>query len=241
METQQIAVTRTPWWAKIVIGVVVAGLLFFLLGRANLLPGIPNPFAEKTTVNSGPVLLKSIQDMSRYEGASGNFEVVVDLNKDAKFLPDVIRGQRTLYVGAGSVNAYVDLGSIGDNAVTVSGDRKSASIRLPHAALERTSLDPKNSYVVSQQRGLFDRIGDFFGSNTGNMQQMNVLAAQKIQDAAKQTELATRAEANTRTMLQQMLTSLGFTKVTVAFGPPPTVTPSPSAPSQSASSSPTAS
>ncbi|MFC4035566.1 DUF4230 domain-containing protein [Streptomyces polygonati] len=240
METQQIAVTRTPWWAKIVIGVVVVGVLFFLLGRANLLPGIPNPFAEKTTDRSGPVLLKSIQDMNRFEGASGNFEVVVDVDKDAKFLPDVVRGKRTLYVGAGSVNAYVDLGSIGDNAVTVSDDRKTAAIRLPHAALERTSLDPSHSYVVSQQRGLFDRIGDFFGSNPGNMQQMNILAAQKIQTAAQQTELTTRAETNTRSMLQQMLTSLGFTKVTVTFGSPSTATPTPSA-TATPSSSPTAS
>ncbi|WNI15411.1 DUF4230 domain-containing protein [Actinacidiphila sp. ITFR-21] len=237
--TQQITVTRTPWWAKIVIGVVVIGVLFFLLGRADLLPGIPNPFEEKTTDRSGPVLLKSIQDMNRFEGASGNFEVVVDLDKDAKFLPDFIRGKRTLYVGAGSVDAYVDLGSIGENAVTVSDDRKAAAIRLPHAALERTSLDTKNSYVVSQQRGFFDRVGDFFGSNPGNMQQMNELAAQKIQDAAKQTELATRAETNTRSMLQQMLTSLGFTTVSVTFGPP-SATPVP-APSASASASASAS
>jgi Protein of unknown function (DUF4230) len=228
METQQITVARTPWWARIVITVVVLGLLFFLLGRANLLPGIPNPFQEKTTDRSGPVLLKSIQDMKRFEGASGNFEVVVDLDKDAKFLPDAVRGKRTLYVGAGSVDAYVDLGAVGDKAVTVTDGRKTASIRLPHAALERASLDPKHSYVVSQQRGLFDRIGDFFGSNPGNMQQLNELAAQKIQDAAKQTELTARAETNTRSMLQQMLTSLGFTKVNVAFGPPPTATPTPS-------------
>jgi hypothetical protein len=235
------SVTRTPWWARIVIGVVVLGLLFFLLGRANLLPGIPNPFQEQDKDRSGPVLLKSIQDMNRFEGASGNFEVVVDLDKDAKFLPDIVRGKRTLYVGAGSVNAYVDFNSVGKDAVAVSHNRRTATIRLPHAALERTSLDPKHSYVVSQQRGFFDRVGDFFGSDPGNMQQLNELAAQKIQDAAKQTELATRAETNTRSMLQRMLTSLGFTQVTVAFGPPPKGTPStsPSAgPSHSATASP---
>jgi hypothetical protein len=229
MDTQQVEVVRTtPWWARAVIGVVVLGLLFFLLGRADLLPGIPNPFEEKTTDRTGPVVLKSIQDMNRFEGASGNFEVVVDLDKDAKFLPDAVRGKRTLYVGAGSVDAYVDLGTVGKGAVTVTDNRKTASIRLPHAGLERTSLDPKHSYVVSQQRGLFDRIGDFFSGNPGNMQQLNELAAQKIQDAAKQTELAGRAETNTRAMLTRMLTSLGFTKVTVAFGPAPKTTPSPS-------------
>jgi hypothetical protein len=242
METQQVEVVRTtPWWARIVIGVVVLGLLFFLLGRANLLPGIPNPFEEKTTDRSGPVLLKSIQDMNRFEGASGNFQVVVDLDKDAKFLPDAIRGKRTLYVGAGSVDAYVDFSKVGNGEVRVTNDRKTASIRLPHAALERTSLDPKHSYVVAQQRGLFDRIGDFFSGNPGNTQKLNELAASKIQTAAKTSELAQRAETNTRSMLTRMLTSLGFTKVTVAFGPAPK-TPAPSAspshtPTSSASSS----
>lgn len=224
----QFAVSRMPWWVRTVIGIVSLGLLFVLLGKANLLPGLPNPFAETTKDRSGPVILKSIQDMNRFEGASGNFEVVVDLDKDAKYLPDVVRGKRTLYVGAGSVDAYVDLGSISGNAVTVSDDRKTASVRLPHAGLERTSLDTKHSYVVSQQRGFFDRVGDFFGNDTGNMQQLNELAAQKIQDAAKQTELAGRAETNTRSMLQRLLISLGFTKVDVSFGPPPKSTPTPS-------------
>ncbi|MFI0941456.1 DUF4230 domain-containing protein [Streptomyces sp. NPDC021020] len=214
-------VSRTPWWARVVVALAGLMVLVLLLGGLHLLPGLPNPFAERTNDRSGPVLLKSIQDMSRYEGASGNFEVVVDLQKDAKYLPDIVHGERTLYVGAGSVDAYVDLGSLKSGAVTVSDDRTSAAIRLPHAALERTSLDPEHSYVVSQKRGLFDRVGDFFGSDTGNAQKLSILAAQKIQDAAKKTELTTRAEANTRSMLQGMLTSLGFTRISISFGPPP--------------------
>lgn len=230
----QIEVRRTPWWARVVVA--LAGLLVLVLvfGRIHLLPGLPDPFAERTKDRSGPVLLKSIQDMHRYEGASGNFEVVVDLQKEAKYLPDVVHGKRTLYVGAGSVDAYVDLGSVGEDAVRVSDDRKTATIRLPHAALERPSLDPKRSYVVSQERGLFDRVGDFFGSDTGNMQQLGILASQKIEDAARRTELTTRAETNTRSMLQGMLASLGFTRVDVTFGPPrqasSSPSPSPSAP-----------
>ncbi|SEN75047.1 Protein of unknown function [Actinacidiphila rubida] len=235
--TAQTVVNRTPWWGRIVVVLAALLVVLLLFGRFHLLPGLPDPFAEKTEDRSGPVLLKSIQDMSRFEGASGNFEVVVDLQKDAKYLPDVVHGERTLYVGAGSVNAYVDLGSIGPGAVTVSDDRKTATIRLPHAALERTSLDPEHSYIVSQQRGLFDRVGDFFGSDTGNAQKLSILASQKIQDAARKTELTARAETNTRTMLEHMLTSLGFSSVNVTFGPPPSTAPH----SPSASSSPSAS
>nr|WSW48628.1 hypothetical protein OG296_35620 [Streptomyces sp. NBC_01001] len=37
-----------------------------------------------------------------------NFHVVVDLEKDAAFLPDAIRGTRTLSAGACTVSCYVD-------------------------------------------------------------------------------------------------------------------------------------
>jgi hypothetical protein len=232
-----VTTSRMPWWARTVVAVAALLVLLLVLGRVHLLPGLPNPFAETTRDRSGPVLLKSIQDMNRYEGASGNFEVVVDLQKDAKYLPDIVHGTRTLYVGAGSVNAYVDLGSVGSGAVSVSHDRTSATIRLPHAALDRPSLDPRHSYVVSQQRGFFDRVGDFFGSDTGNVQRLDILASQKIQDAARQTELTARAEANTRSMLERMLTSLGFSQVDVTFGPPPKSSPSPTPPSSSSSPS----
>jgi hypothetical protein len=101
--------------------------------------------------------------------------------------------------------------------VKVSDNRTSASVQLPHAALERTSLDPKRSYVVAQQRGFFDRLTDFFSSNPDQQQQVQQLAAEKIQAAAKGSGLGKRAETNTRSMLQQLLTSLGFTKVSVTF------------------------
>ncbi|WP_405734311.1 DUF4230 domain-containing protein [Streptomyces sp. NBC_01537] len=208
---------RMPWWARLAAGLLVFAGLLVLVAKADLIPGLPNPFAEETKDRTGPVVLKSIKDMSRFEGASGNFQVVVDLEKDATFLPDAVRGRRTLYVGAGSVDAYVDFGKLGDNAVKVSDDRTSASVQLPHAALERTSLDPKRSYVVAQQRGFFDRLTDFFSSNPDQQQQVQQLAADKIQAAAKDSGLGKRAEANTRSMLQQLLTSLGFTKVSVTF------------------------
>lgn len=209
---------RMPWWARLAAGLLVFAGLLVLVAKADLIPGLPNPFAETTKDRSGPAVLKSIKDMSRFEGASGNFQVIVDLQKDATFLPDAVRGRRTLYVGAGSVNAYVEFGNLSDNAVKVSDDRTSATIKLPHANLERTSLDPKRSYVVAQQRGFFDRISDFFSSiPDGQQQQVQSLAADKIQAAAKDSGLGSRAEANTRAMLQQLLTSLGFTKVTVTF------------------------
>ncbi|MBL1291424.1 DUF4230 domain-containing protein [Streptomyces sp. NPDC057699] len=203
-------------------GVCAAALVLLLLGsRISLLPGLGGLFGEETTDRSGPAVLKSIQDMSAYEAASGNFQVVVDLEKDAKYLPDAIRGTRTLYVGAGTVGASVDLGEVGPRGVTVNEDRTTAELVLPHAVLGKPALDPDRSYAVSKQRGLLDRLGDFFSDNPGSEQAVNKLAAQHIGKAAEESGLTKRAEKNTTAMLQGLLASLGFEKVTVRYADTP--------------------
>ncbi|MEU0584708.1 DUF4230 domain-containing protein [Streptomyces sp. NPDC006132] len=209
---------RIPGWAKVVAALVLVLVVFFAGIRLSVLPGLKDLFGTETHDRSGPALLQSIQDISRYDAASGNFQVVVDLEKDAKFLPDAIRGTRTLYVGAGTVDAYVDLGKVGENDVRVNGDRTSATLRLPHAQLGKPALDPDRSYAVSKQRGLFDRLGDLFSDNPNGEQAVQQLAVRHIGDAAKESELTARAESNTTGMLEGLLRSLGFEEVNVSYG-----------------------
>ncbi|MFI1561940.1 DUF4230 domain-containing protein [Streptomyces sp. NPDC020490] len=209
---------RTPGWAKAVSAVVLVLVVFFAGIRLSVLPGLKDLFGTETHDRSGPALLQSIQDMSRYDAASGNFQVVVDLEKDTKFLPDAIRGSRTLYVGAGTVDAYVDLGKVGKDDVTVDEDRTSATLRLPHAALGRPALDPDRSYAVSKQRGLLNRLGDLFSDNPNSEQAVQKLAVRHIGEAARQSGLTARAESNTTDMLEGLLHSLGFKVVHVTYG-----------------------
>ncbi|MDQ0718147.1 hypothetical protein QFZ55_007599 [Streptomyces luteogriseus] len=209
---------RIPGWAKVVAALVLLLVVFFAGLRLSVIPGLKDLFGTETHDRSGPALLKSVQDISRYDAASGNFQVVVDLEKDAKLLPDAIRGTRTLYVGAGTVDAYVDLGKVGENDVKVNGDRTSATLRLPHAQLGKPALDPDRSYAVSKQRGLFDRLGDLFSDNPNGEQAVQKLAVRHIGDAAKESELTARAESNTTGMLEGLLRSLGFKEVRVSYG-----------------------
>ncbi|MFF0837876.1 MULTISPECIES: DUF4230 domain-containing protein [unclassified Streptomyces] len=209
---------RMPGWAKAVTAFVLVLVVLFAGIRLAVLPGVKDLFGTETHDRSGPALLKSIQDMSRYDAASGNFQVVVDLEKDAKFLPDAIRGTRTLYVGAGTVDAYVDLGGVGEKDVSVDADRTTATIRLPHARLGKPALDPDHSYAVSKQRGLLDRLGDLFSDNPNGEQAVQKLAVRHIGDAAKSSGLTRRAESNTTNMLQGLLRSLGFEEVHVSYG-----------------------
>jgi hypothetical protein len=205
------------------VGAIAAVLvLIVVLSAVHLLPQLRNPFAETTTETSQPVLLKSITSLSRYEAASGSFEVVVDLTKRTSLLPSFIEGSETLFIGQGTDIAFIDFAGLKSQAITVSANRTAVTVTLPKAQLEPAVLNTSQSYVYAQQQGLFNRIGNFFSGNPNSQQQVYILAAQKIQTAAQQSPLLPEAEKNTQQMLTGMLTSLGFQHITVTFGTPKT-------------------
>ncbi|MFI5958522.1 DUF4230 domain-containing protein [Cryptosporangium sp. NPDC051539] len=175
------------------------------------------PLAQSTVDRSGPVVLKSIQDLARFQAATGTFQVVVDLEKDTKYVPKAIAGQRTLFVGVGTVDAYVDFSGVTSDALTMSEDRKSVSLRLPPPALEKVNLDQDKSYVFAQERGVIDRFKSLFTDDPNKLADVYKAAEAKIGDAAKETDLSSRAQDNTRALLTGLFKSLGFTTVTVTF------------------------
>jgi hypothetical protein len=197
------------------IAVVIVGLL--VLSAVHLLPQLRNPFATTTTDRSGPVLLKSITALSRYEAASGAFQVVIDLSTHTAFIPSFLDGTDTLFIGQGTEIAYVNFGQLSGKAIRVSPDRTAVTVDLPGAQLEPAVLNVNQSYVYAEQQGLLNRVGNFFSGNPNSQQQVYILAQHKIETAARQSPLLAEAEKNTTGMLEGMLHSLGFQQVTVNF------------------------
>jgi Protein of unknown function (DUF4230) len=210
---------------RLVAAVVV--LLALLLGLSRLTdlrlwPSLPNPFASREVDRSQPVLLKAIVDLSVYKAASGNFQVLVDLEESSPGIPLAVKGQRTLFVAAGSVDAEVDFSTIGKGAIRVSDDGRSVQVTLPRAHLTKARIDPDNSYVFSRERGLLDRLGSVLSDNPTSERRLYQLAEDRLEAAATRSGLVEQAERNTRAMLQSMLRSLGYQDVTVTFRDPPT-------------------
>jgi hypothetical protein len=203
--------------AAIVAAIIAAIVLLVVLSAVRLLPQLRNPFAETTTVQIQPPLLKSITSLSRYEAASGNFQVVVSLSRHTSFLPSFIEGSQTLFIGDGTVIAYVDFSQLKGSAIKVSPGRATVTVRLPAARLEPAVLNVNQSYVYAEQQGFLNRVASFFSGNPNSQQAVYVLAQREIEGAAKRSALAADAERNTTAMLDGMLGSLGFKHVTVDF------------------------
>jgi Protein of unknown function (DUF4230) len=190
------------------------------LRAIHVLPSFSNPFASKTTDRSQPVLLQSMRDLSRYVAADGTFQVIVDLQQDKNNVPDFLVNERTLFVGSGTVEEYVEFGSLNGNALKVDNEKKSVQITLPPPQQSTAALDMDKSYVVAEERGLLNRIGDAFRDDPNKQQRVYQMAQQRITDAAKSSGLDQRAEANTQKMLESLFTRLGFTSVSVTFTKP---------------------
>jgi hypothetical protein len=208
--------------AALVVGVLVISGAVALNITTGALAGL-NPFRngliqQRTVDRSGPAVLKSITDLGQFQAASGYYELVVDVEKDIKPVPSFLAGRRVLFIAAGTVQVGVDLRGLGSGAVKVNPDRTTATITLPKPTLSQPNLDLKRSYIYSQQRGLINRLTDAIGNGSSDQTQLYALASQRLMQAAQQTsELTMRGETNTRSMLEGLLRSLGFTDVTINF------------------------
>ncbi len=216
--------SRVGFLARILIfiGVVFALIVASCIGlrAVHLLPSFDNPFSSKTTDRSQPVLLQSMRDLHRYVAADGTFQVIVDLQQDKNNVPDFLLSDRVLFVGSGTVEEYVDFSALAGNALKVDDTKHSITLTLPAPSQSQAALDMQKSYVVAEERGLLNRVGDAFKSDPNKQQKVYALAQQRITEAAGSSGLDQRAKDNTQKMLTSLFARLGYTSVTVTYNNP---------------------
>jgi hypothetical protein len=198
----------------------LAGLAALVVIAVLLVTGPLNPFGTDTKDRSQPVLLKSLQNLSDYHAATANMQVVVDVEEDARLLPSFIKGERTLFVAAGTVDAAVDFRGLAKDpdAVKVSDDRRTVRLTLPAPKLLEPQLDPDRSRVYDRDRGVLDRVEDAVSDRPGDEQPLYQLAEDKLAAAADEDpRLLKTAERNTRSMLEGLLRGLGFEQIRIDF------------------------
>lgn len=201
--------------AALVIGVLLVVAMAAVVAQ---IAGVLS-FGSTTSVDrSQPALLESLEDLNSYRAASGNFQIVVDLENDVQGVPDWLAGDRKIMVAAGSVDAEVDFSGLDESAITMDEERSTVTIVLPEPQLTDADLDLSKTYVAVEQRGLLDRANDALSSTpSSNQNEMFLLAEDRLEAAAADTELIEQAEENTRSMLEGLLGGLGFTYIEVIF------------------------
>jgi len=199
-------------------GVAVVALVPFG-AQVAALPSWGNPFEQRTVDRSPAPLVTAIRDVSQFRAATGTFQVLVDLEHDTPNVPAIISGERTTFFATGRVDSLVDFSAVDGRRIVLSPDRLAVTISLPAPTLEPAIVDPAQSRVVGQERGIVERVTGVFDQSPRTDQELYLLAATKLDAAARTSDLPARAEQSARTMLTTMATSMGFQQVTVIFDP----------------------
>lgn len=204
----------------VIAGAALVVIVIAIGGIGGLIPGLSLPFTTSNVDRSQPPLLREIENIGEFHAASGNFQAVVDLEKDTRFVPSFIKGERTVMVVVGSVDAGVDLRKLPRGSV-VQGDDNTVTVTLPPVRLFPARVDPERSSIAGRSRGLVDRLTGVFGDEPGSERELMALGGKKLTEAAAASpDLEARAERNTRALITNLFTQAGYSEVTVKFRPP---------------------
>ncbi len=180
-----------------------------------------NPFARTTTERPDGVALDQVRDLADFDAAQGRFQTLVDQQQTTKLLPGWASGSDVVLAAAGDVDATVDFSHFKSTDVQRSADGHQVTVHLPVPVLGTPKLDPSQTRVIARQRGLVDRLGDALGDgNPVPQQQLEQRAQAKLADAARQSDLRSRAEQNTTAFVQHLFTTGSVSKVTVVWDAP---------------------
>ncbi len=191
---------------------VVAGMVSFKL----------NPFKTEDKDHSPPPILTELREMTDLHAAQAEFEVVIDDEKDVRYIPAVLAGERVQFVAVGTVDAVVDLSTLSADAIVYDEEKNSVIVTLPSPTIADPVIDHEQSHVMNRDRGLFNRLSGLFSDNPTSEAALYDAASQKMADAAAQSGLVELAEKHVEEVLETTITRLGVDVVEVQFDAAPT-------------------
>jgi hypothetical protein len=180
-----------------------------------------DPFASNQVDRSAPAVLEKIRELEQFTAAEGQFVQTVDFERDAKYLPSILKGERVVASVQGNVSASVDFGGLDQDAVKVSDDPRTITLRLPAPELQAADIEESSTKILTRDRGVIDRAEDFFSSNPTDDLPLYRAAEKKVDAAAARSDLQQTARTNTERWLRTFLGAAGFDTVNISWAPAP--------------------
>jgi len=154
-----------------------------------------------------PAIVQRIQRLQRLESVKYTLEKVVTGERQSRFLPQSLAGERLLMIVRGEVFAGLDLGKLKSSDVQVTG--KKVKISLPHAEIFSTRLDNNQTRVFSRDTGLLVQADPNLES------EVRAEAERQLLQAALIDGILNNASENARGTVTALVQALGFSDVEV--------------------------
>lgn len=178
----------------------VVGLMGFLLAKR---------FAR--TTQDRAAVVKSVRALSRWETSSYTLEKIIDSGSNGNVFQQFFFGNRILLIAHGEVIGGFDLSQFSAKDVAIHGSAIELTLPAPQIMVAR--IDNSQTRVYDRQKGLLV-------PSDNNLELDSLSAAQKsIQEAACKEGILTSASTNARSQLTSILSSFGFTNITIVIPP----------------------
>jgi len=192
------------------VGVFIAGfltavlVLFLMSYPAGLSRWLQKIFHAEIDQSA---IVERIQRLQRLESVKYTLEKVVTGERQSRFLPQSLAGERLLLIVRGEVFAGVDLSKLKSSDVEAKG--KHVKITLPHAEVFSTRLDNNQTRVYSRETGLL------VPADPNLESEVRAEAERQLLLTALTDGILNNASANARGTVGALVQALGFTDVEV--------------------------
>ncbi len=155
--------------------------------------------------NQQPTVVREIQQLDRLETVVYSAEKLITGQRESRYVPTFLIGDRLLLIVHGEVTAGVDMRKIQSSDVHVDG--RSVRLTLPAAEIFSTRVDNQRTRVYSRDTGVFSSVDPQLESEVRRTGEM------EIREAAMQEGIVQTAESNARAALSALLKNFGFEHV----------------------------
>jgi len=178
--------------------------------------------ADRRPAAAGTTLL-TLKRTTGFVAATGEFSVPVFFGTEQdglvhEILPDAFDGNSGVAIYQGSVDARVELDGLTGDDLAINRTDRTIVITVPPPVLTDPNIDESKSQVLSQNRGLMTRLGEFFDDKPlDGREELDDVAVEELRKAARESGLADIAESNTADFLTALAKRLGYETVEVRF------------------------
>ena len=156
---------------------------------------------------SQPTIVRQIQQLERLETVVYRMEKVISGERENRYLPQFLAGDRLLLIVYGEVVAGVDLRRVRPEQVMVRD--RTIRLTMPKAEVFLTRVDNERTRVFSRETGLFSRVDPNLET------EIRRAAERELLDAAVKESILKTAEENARATIVRLLEAFGFENVEV--------------------------
>lgn len=191
-------------------GSAIAGFLAGCLVAAAISAGVVWKWRAAGAARidtSRPTVVRQIQQLQRLETTVFGLDKIVSGERESRFLPSFLAGERLLLIVFGEVTAGVDLNRLDAADVVVSG--RTIRMKIPQPEIFATRLDNERTRVYSRETGLFTRVDPQLESDVRRE------AERQVRQAAIDNGILQVAAGNARATMTSFLHGLGFDPVEI--------------------------